>query len=99
MGMHKGPTHRAELLAGLNIQMKDGGFLNNIIHTLMFMWFILFNENVMKAGVFDPPIGVNSLVLSRKETCIQCSGEFPKVFITSKSTCGCVCQSGNSKRC
>ena len=97
--MHKGPAWRAELRAGLNPQIKHSGFLNDIIQILIFMWFILFNGNVMKAGVFDPPTSVNSLVLSRKETCIQCSGEFPKVFITSKSICGCVCQSGNSKRC
>ena len=99
IGMHRGPARRAELQAGLNPQVKDGGFLNNIIQFLIFMWFILFNGNVMKAGVFDPPTGVNSLVLSRKETCIQCSGEFSKVFIASKSICGCVCQSGNSERC
>ena len=79
--MHKGPAWRAELQAGLNPHIKHSGFLNDIIQILIFMWFILFNGNVMKACVFDPPTSVNSLVLSRKEICIQCSGEFPKVFV------------------
>ena len=68
------------------------GFLNKTIQILILMWSTFFNWNVLTAALLNPPTGVNSLVLCRSEKCIRCFREFPKVFITSKSDCGCVCE-------
>ena len=86
------------ILLGLN-GFIYGGFLNKIIQLLILVWSTFFNWNVLAAAVFNPPTGVNSLVLCEKETCVRCFREFPKAFITSTKICGCVCQSGNSERC
>ena len=86
------------ILLGLNGFIYDG-ILNKIIQLLILVWSTFFNWNVLAAAMFNPPTGVNSLVLCEKETCIRCFREFPKVFITSTRLCGCVCQSGNSERC
>ena len=86
------------ILLGLN-GFIYGGFLNKIIQLLILAWSTFFNWNELTAAVFNPPTGVNSLVLCQKKTCIRCFREFPKVFVTSESICGCVCQSGNSERC
>ena len=86
------------ILLGLN-GFIYGGFLNKIIQLLILVWSTFFNWNVLAAAMFNPPTGVNSLVLCQKKKCIRCFCEFPKVFITSEIICGCVCQSGNSERC
>ena len=97
------------ILLGLN-GFIYGGFLNKIIQLLILVWCTFFNLNGTRlslhfkyeygaAAMFNPPTGVNSLVLCQKKTCIRCFCEFPKVFITSEIICGCVCQSGNSERC
>ena len=86
------------VLLGLN-GFIYGGVLNKIIQLLILAWSTVFNWNVLTAAVFNPPTGVNSVVLCRKKTCIRCFCEFPKVFITSESNCSCVCQTGNSQRC
>ena len=97
------------ILLGLN-GFIYGGFLNKIIQLLILVWSTFFTLNGKRlslqfkyeygaAAMFNPPTGVNSLVLCQRKTCIGCFCEFPKVFITSEIICGCVCQSGNSERC